>query len=594
MENYLKIAQEEEQRWQDAYDNIVEAIKLTTRYADEDFKEAKRLTQELVSMRREEDQQQIMSDEAVAHGLSRLREGQLNKLELLLEQPYFARLECEENGKRFSFYLGMASFPKKRIIDWREAPIAKLYYEYNEGDDYSDEIAGLYREGQIIVRRGFKGKGRELYLIECPHGQIIKQKGEWKYHPYQVDNQGSRIRSRAHAQSHYLPPILSLITADQYAMITSEVDKPLLIEGIAGSGKTTVALHRLAWLLHNKNSQAKAARSFVLVFNQILKLYIKECLPELGLKDVKVLTYSEWVHERLREARVSLPNHPHSQQELTQALWAAYEQGKLGVTADHLVVDEIQDLSPQALQVLTQAVASNHCLTLVGDFGQQIIEGGKLHSFKEVVDTLGLNHKSLVELHLSFRSTKQILELAQHVRHDGKLPEEASQGVFVGPEPEFIQLESEQDYIFAIQDWIADIKQHYPHNHSAILCRTPKDARHIFQNLQNLGTSGLRLGEEHSFSFEPGLTVTSIEHVKGLEFRNVLIANPSDEHYRDNSRLDRNLLYVAITRAEEHLDFLLKDQPTPLLPMDHWHTKTIKRENQEELEWLENWAQEKD
>ena len=80
-------------------------------------------------MRREEDQQQIMSDEAVAHGLSRLREGQLNKLELLLEQPYFARLECEENGKRFSFYLGMASFPKKRIIDWREAPIAKLYYE---------------------------------------------------------------------------------------------------------------------------------------------------------------------------------------------------------------------------------------------------------------------------------------------------------------------------------------------------------------------------------------------------------------------------------------------------------------------------------
>ncbi len=667
--DYLKIAEEEEKHWQECYDAIVAEIKTTKRNADVDFEEAKRLTAEIVNSRREEDQQQLMSDEAVAHGLSRLREGQIDKLELLLDQPYFARIECLEGTRKIAFKLGMASFPNKRIIDWREAPISRLYYEYREGDEYEDDIAGQYREGKILVRRGFKGKGRELLMIECADGQIIKKDGIWNYLPYQTDANGARVRSRGDSSSNHLPPILSLITPDQYQLITSDQNQPLLIEGIAGSGKTTVALHRLSWLVAQKNYPIQEKKCVVIVFNQILKMYIKECLPELGLSKVLVNNYADWVRSRLgiqqfssakkfsRNSELeSIKYHNHLIEELDsfannymdlrdpidiyQTFWSEFFNQEniiqkfkithaetlfanmmdrishnafdhqdyaimyylsmkiLGANfvgqkvnlalLDHMVVDEIQDLSPIALKGILASTTKTKDLTLVGDFGQQIYDNGRFHSFEDIVALLNLNADHLVKLNLSFRSTRQILELAQYVRHQNYLDQEAK-GVFLGPEPQFLELESEQDYIFSIQDWVNEIKIHFPNSHCAVLCKTSFEASQIFHQLQNLGVTGIRLGNYEHFSFDPGVTITSIAQVKGLEFRHVLVTNPSLEQFRDNSKLDRNLLYVAITRAEEKLDFIVKDEPTNLLPANEWKIKKVKRDNEFDLEEMQHW-----
>ena len=84
--------------------------------------------------------------------------------------------------------------------------------------------------------------------------------------------------------------------------------------------------------------------------------------------------------------------------------------------------------------------------------------------------------------------------------------------------------------------------------------------------LKTAGHSYVRLGHRDQFDFSPGVIVTNVHQVKGLEFRNVLIVEATEENYNSNSEEERNLLYVAITRAEVRLDFIGSQKMTPLLP----------------------------
>ena len=105
-----------------------------------------------------------------------------------------------------------------------------------------------------------------------------------------------------------------------------------------------------------------------------------------------------------------------------------------------------------------------------------------------------------------------------------------------------------------------------PYSLSAIICRLPAQAEHLTQVLRRMGHSFVRWGHRDQFDFSPGVTVTNVHQVKGLEFRNVLIVNPTEAQYRAESEEDRNLLYVAITRAEQRLDAICVGRPTALLP----------------------------
>ena len=93
----------------------------------------------------------------------------------------------------------------------------------------------------------------------------------------------------------------------------------------------------------------------------------------------------------------------------------------------------------------------------------------------------------------------------------------------------------------------------------------------MVEQLRKLGYASVRLGHRDQFDFSPGIVVTNIHQVKGLEFRNVLILDPSEAHYptpsadKPESEEGRNLLYVAITRAEVRLDFMGTEKQTSLL-----------------------------
>lgn len=283
------IGQDEETRWKKTHSAIVKEIGQTLVDFEQDQTLARDLTAQIVASRRDEDKAALASDEAVAHGLSSLRKEKTQDLESLLTQPYFARVITEENGRKVEFRLGTASFPAERIIDWRKAPISKLYYDYKEGDEFDETIQGKLREGTITLRRSYQGVEDKLEKIETAQGVLVKNDEGWAL------SSGNDSRSRKASHDGRLPPILTLITPEQFGLITSDPEKPLMIQGIAGSGKTTVALHRLAWLLHESNSDAKPNNCLVVLLSPTLKSYIHSTLPELEVHGVPILTYKEWL-----------------------------------------------------------------------------------------------------------------------------------------------------------------------------------------------------------------------------------------------------------------------------------------------------------
>jgi len=581
----------------------------------------------------------VANREMVAHGLVSLRKEKTDDLESLVEQAYFARVITEEDGKNIEFKLGTASFPAERIIDWRKAPISKLYYDYKEGDDFAEEIQGREREGIIKLRRAYQGEKNLLHRIETPQGVLVHSPEGWEFH-----EKNSQF-SRSEDHDGHLPPILSLITADQFELITSNPQKPMVIQGIAGSGKTTVALHRLAWLLHEDNSDACSEKSLVVMYNRSLKAYVETTLPELKIEGVAIQTYTQWVNEILNDIMGARPRatlernrdlevfkssgfclkilydhilkFPHQtskkfetelfefyeslmDQEFLWRKWSTIrDQLKLQLQQrvldfqddslllhliyaeygfyptksqkvlsllDHLVIDEAQDFGVVEIRALLNALDQNRTVTIVGDMGQRIIAGRDAWTWEELLKEAGFSDTMPVALTVSFRTTREILEVASHVRGE-KFEESEMCALRHGPSPDFISVKESTLYVLQIADWIQARLKDSPKAISAVICRWPKQAAQLVEELRKQGMNSVRLGHRDQFEFSPGIIVTNIHQVKGLEFRNVLMVEPSDDNYSSRNDEERNLLYVGVSRAELRLDFIGMKRPSKFLPV---------------------------
>ncbi len=258
---------------------------------------ARALTSAIHETRRVEDKALLASDEAVSHGLKDSKRNELDVLRKQLTSPYFARIELEEDEgnqtKVIEYKLGFSANPDLRIIDWRRAPVSKLYYEYKEGDDYLEEILGRERSGKVLLRNRIETEKGALRTIQNRHGTFTwnAKTGEWEAN--------SSSRARRKSSDGHLPEILSLITPEQFRSITIDANTAILLQGVAGSGKTTVALHRLAWLLHADNSPLQSNECVFLMLSPALRRYVESSLPSVGIEGIKVRTYHEWTSRTL-------------------------------------------------------------------------------------------------------------------------------------------------------------------------------------------------------------------------------------------------------------------------------------------------------
>ena len=258
---------------------------------------ARDLTSEIVATTHNEERVQIYSDEAVAHRLAKKANTDIKQLKSIVAEPYFARIELEEDladgtTKQIEYKIGKIANPDCRIIDWRKAPIAKLYYEYQEGDLYDEEILGRERTGEVKLKNSYEIAKQKIESINCRHGKFGKKDGVWQ-----------EMKSNSGPRNNYgeLPDILSLITATQFRSITDDAEQAVLIQGVAGSGKTAVAMHRLSWLLFEDNSDLNAADILVTLKSRGLHRYIANTLENLEIDKKTLQLWEEVVLKEFRK-----------------------------------------------------------------------------------------------------------------------------------------------------------------------------------------------------------------------------------------------------------------------------------------------------
>jgi DNA helicase-2/ATP-dependent DNA helicase PcrA len=242
--------------------------------------------------------------------------------------PYFAHLRLRENGRDRDLCLGRATCIEDgvRIVDWRHAPVSKIFYRYQQGDEYEEEFGGQPRVGVVAARRSVRIRDGMLDRIEAPEGVFLAESAGWRRvrreQPRLFGGSGSALRAygeddasprrlgtdlagnRRRADKR-LPEITGLIDPAQFELIT-RAGGYLAIRGNAGSGKTTVALHRIAYLAYD-DPEIDSDRTLFVVFSPALRDYVGTVLPSLGVSGVRIVTYRDWAHEQRRRHFPDLP-----------------------------------------------------------------------------------------------------------------------------------------------------------------------------------------------------------------------------------------------------------------------------------------------
>lgn len=268
----------------------------------------------------------------------RARLGGSRTLPIDVRSPYFAHMALEEGGKARDVLIGKRGFIDResnvQIVDWRNAPISRIYYRYDEGDDYEEEIAGRRIEGIVSKRRNVSINNKVLRRIGTPQGTYIRDaRAVWHEAvgqaapqlaggagkavrvpevPRNKPDRGRRGRRKRgklgvhHGPTmradHHLPEIAALIDKDQFELITEPESGMVVIQGGAGSGKTTVALHRIAYLSFADRHRFSARKVLFVVPSKALVRYVSGVLPALGVQGVPVVTYRGWA----RNMRIKL------------------------------------------------------------------------------------------------------------------------------------------------------------------------------------------------------------------------------------------------------------------------------------------------
>ena len=209
-----------------------------------------------------------------------LGESVINKrkrLTKILAIPYFGRidfLEKKENSKVMPIYIGIHTFydPESRatlIHDWR-APVSSMFYDHELGEAGYRSPSGEIK-GEISLKRQYRIRGGKMeFMIESAltvHDDILQKELS--------SNADDKMKN-----------IVATIQREQNRIIRNEDIRTLIIQGVAGSGKTSIALHRIAYLLYTFRDSISSKDILIVSPNKVFSDYISNVLPELGEETV--------------------------------------------------------------------------------------------------------------------------------------------------------------------------------------------------------------------------------------------------------------------------------------------------------------------
>ncbi|AET62273.1 UvrD/Rep helicase family protein [Paenibacillus terrae HPL-003] len=270
MENGFQSAYQEEQHRlslaMEEIDRRLERLRNTPVYTGHDF------TEQVLESGREEKRQALAKS---------------------AQEPYFGRMDFDERGRgqRKPLYIGKIGVEREEasayplVIDWR-APIASLFYSFTGGEEIASyeapegTIEGLvYLKRNVVIRKRILERVADTYNRESDEPAVSDE-----FLVYRLgENKDNRLRD-----------IVSTIQAEQDQIIRAAKNTALVIQGVAGSGKTTVALHRLAFLLYQYKEQVSADKMVIFAPNHMFLDYISDVLPELGVGNIQQSTFTDW------------------------------------------------------------------------------------------------------------------------------------------------------------------------------------------------------------------------------------------------------------------------------------------------------------
>jgi DNA helicase II / ATP-dependent DNA helicase PcrA len=593
--------------------------------------------------------------------------------------PYFAHMRLREGGRLRDVCLGRATRLDNglRIVDWRHAPIAQLFYRYQQGDAYEEEISGRATSGVIETRRAVTIRAGALERVEAPEG-IFDQDAEapdgWRRAARRslrlAGGEGAALRvhepgdagarrlgtdpsGAAQRADKRLPDIAGLIDPEQFALIARPSAGYVVIRGTAGSGKTTVALHRIAYLAYEEPEFDSPATLFV-VFSPALRDYVSHVLPALGVEGVQVRTFHEWAAEQRRRLIPGLPErvredtpalvqrlklHPALGAALAKQVarapgpatrarviddWAstltdgallaetfaaeapeAFRPAQLeeasawcrrrieevsawlagdadsGAELDpeddalllrawqlragalpgpggeelryrHIAVDEVQDFSPLEVRVLMDQLDERRSLTLAGDTQQHVGSVSGFTSWSEFFAQLGIEGTEVETLQVSYRSSEEITRFALALLGELREDDAPVRSTRSGPPVEVLQFTEHGAAIGALAEALSALAAEEPLASVALLVPSGELGDLYWKGLAQCDVPRLHRVLRQDFRFAPGIEITEVDQVKGLEFDYVILLDVSAEHYPDDGR-SRRLLHVGSTRAVHQL-----------------------------------------
>lgn len=197
----------------------------------------------------------------------------------LISSPYFGRIDFSENGMddETPIYIGIHSFfdgeeNKSLIHDWR-APVSGMFYDFEPGNASFKAPSGT-KEGEIVRKRQYRIKDGEMEMM-------------LQSDMYIRDDVLQKELSRS--ADDKMKNIVATIQRDQNAIIRNETSSVLIIQGVAGSGKTSIALHRIAFLLYRFKDSISSRDILIISPNKVFSDYISNVLPELGEETIPEL-----------------------------------------------------------------------------------------------------------------------------------------------------------------------------------------------------------------------------------------------------------------------------------------------------------------
>ncbi len=563
-----------------------------------------------------------------------------------IDSPYFASFSIKDDNPRIGcqqFLLGKQNLFKENkvvIVDWRQSAISSLYYEYEPENEYDEDINGRERTGILTDKKRYTIKARSLFRIEGDSFVLEKKNGEWNRSG--DDQPVSTSTRKEESAEHHLCDIVSLISPEQFHLITKQYHGCLRLQGSAGAGKTTIALHRLSYLVFNYPDKFRQDKCMVLMFNRVLRNYVAAAVDDMLGPETVVETFHSWAAMSLRGLglkKISFSTGVPSQYDIikkssgmaalvseyaenakdavaTEHLFRMYSSKSLtqkhlgsdfeesilqgfrnyyskqlseinsqsreigfsdaGVLLrlfqirtiaknpkasnpalnyfDHLVIDEAQDFSQIELECLFNATTEERSITICADPNQQIlhfIDSSGLENFKLSLQKSGISSEQLT---VSYRSTKEIMQVANHVLSLDKI-EDGRRGepVFWGKYP------NRDDALISLEEIVRHEQSRSPNGLIAVICKHKSEIEKLYQKIRTI--PGVRKDPR---KFQPGVLITNAHQVKGLEFTSVIVWNATKKNYNDTIG-DRNLLYVVVSRACDRLAILCYDTPTQYL-----------------------------